>query len=41
MRLKGLMRPLEESSNFSEVIGCLQNGQLPINLSGLSDSGKS
>ena len=41
MRLKGLMRPLEESSNFSEVIGCLQKGQLPINLSGLSDSGKS
>ena len=41
MRLKGLMNPLKESSEFNEIINYLQGNKYPINISGVSKSGKS
>ena len=41
MRLKGLLQPLKESDKFVQVINSIKNNKFPINISGLSDSGKS
>ena len=41
MRLKGLLQPLKENDKFVQVINSIKNNKFPINISGLSDSGKS
>ena len=41
MRLKGLLQPLKESDKFVQVINSIKNNKFPINILGLSDSGKS
>ncbi len=41
MRLKGVLQPLRESSTFNEIISSINNKKYPININGLSDSGKS
>ena len=41
MRLQGLLQPLQENDKFITVINSIKNKKFPINISGLSDSGKS
>ena len=41
MRLKGALQPLIDSSTFNEVIADIKSNKYPININGLSDSGKS
>lgn len=41
MRLKGALQPLIDSSTFNEIIADIKNNKYPININGLSDSGKS
>ncbi|MFU7516678.1 transcription-repair coupling factor [Clostridium sp. HCS.1] len=41
MRLKGVLQPLSENSTFNEIIASIKAGKFPININGLSDSGKS
>ena len=41
MRLKGVLQPLSENSTFNEIITSINENKYPININGLSDSGKS
>lgn len=41
MRLKGVLQPLRENSTFNEIISSIEDKKYPININGLSDSGKS
>ncbi|WP_294363332.1 transcription-repair coupling factor [uncultured Clostridium sp.] len=41
MRLKGVLQPLRENSTFNEIITSIKDNKFPININGLSDSGKS
>ena len=41
MRLQGLLQPLQENDKFITAINSIKNKKFPINISGLSDSGKS
>lgn len=41
MRLKGVLKPLRENSTFNEIISSIKDKKYPININGLSDSGKS
>ena len=41
MRLEGLMMPLKEDSSFSKVIESIRNNKFPLNVNGVSQSGKS
>ena len=41
MRLKGLLKPLESSDNFRKIIKDIKNNTYPININGVSESGKS
>ena len=41
MRLQGLLQPLQENDKFITMISSIRNEKFPINISGLSDSGKS
>lgn len=41
MRLQGLLKPLNENNKFIEIIESLKNKKYPINIFGLSESGKS
>ena len=41
MRLKGLLKPLESSDKFKEIIKDIKSNKYPINIYGLSESGKS
>ncbi len=41
MRLKGVLQPLSENSTFNEIIASIKTDKFPININGLSDSGKS
>lgn len=41
MRLQGLLQPLKENNKFIEIIESLNNKKYPINIFGLSESGKS
>ncbi len=41
MRLKGALQPLIDSSTFNEIIADIKSDKYPININGLSDSGKS
>ena len=41
MRLQGLLQPLQENNKFITAINSIKNKRFPINISGLSDSGKS
>ncbi|AYE34470.1 transcription-repair coupling factor [Clostridium septicum] len=41
MRLKGVMEPLNNNSHFNEILASVEKNRYPINLYGLSDSGKS
>ncbi|MDU3526462.1 transcription-repair coupling factor [Clostridium sp.] len=41
MRLKGVLQPLRDDSTFNEIITSINNKRYPININGLSDSGKS
>lgn len=41
MRLKGVLQPLRDDSTFNEIISSINNKRYPININGLSDSGKS
>ena len=41
MRLQGLLQPLQENDKFITAINSIKNKRFPINISGLSDSGKS
>lgn len=41
MRLKGVLQPLSENSTFKEIIASIEEKKFPININGLSDSGKS
>jgi transcription-repair coupling factor (superfamily II helicase) len=41
MRLQGVMNPLKTDSKFRKVLEFIEKGQFPIDISGLSDSGKS
>ena len=41
MRLQGLLQPLKENNKFIDIIESLNNKKYPINIFGLSDSGKS
>ena len=41
MRLKGVLQPLRENSTFNEIISSIKEKKYPININGLSDSGKS
>lgn len=41
MRLKGVLEPLRDSSTFNEIIADIKDKKYPININGLSDSGKS
>ena len=41
MRLKGVLQPLCDNSTFCEIISSIKNNKYPININGLSDSGKS
>ena len=40
MRLQGLLQPLQENDKFITAINSIKNKRFPINISGLSDSGK-
>jgi transcription-repair coupling factor (superfamily II helicase) len=41
MRLKGLMQPLKESSEFKEIINAIEKHRYPIGVFGLSESARS
>lgn len=41
MRLKGLMCPLIESTNFKNVLSAINKRKFPIEITGLADSGRS
>jgi transcription-repair coupling factor (superfamily II helicase) len=41
MRLKGLMQPLKESSEFKEIINAIEKRRYPIGVFGLSESARS
>ena len=41
MRLQGLLQPLQENDKFITAINSIKDKRFPINISGLSDSGKS
>lgn len=41
MRLKGLIKPLENSDKFKEIIGNINSNKHPVNIYGVSESGKS
>ena len=41
MRLMGLVKPLQESHQFNEVMDSIKKSNYPINVYGLSESGKS
>lgn len=41
MRLQGLLQPLQQNDKFIKAIDSIKNDKFPINISGLSDSGKS
>ncbi|WP_291651457.1 transcription-repair coupling factor [Clostridium sp.] len=41
MRLKGVLQPLRDDSTFNEIIASINNKRYPVNINGLSDSGKS
>ncbi|MEG0132876.1 MAG: transcription-repair coupling factor [Clostridium sp.] len=41
MRLKGIMTPLQLSSEFNDVKRSIEDGKYPIEIQGLSESGKS
>ncbi|MDV4150250.1 transcription-repair coupling factor [Clostridium sp. AL.422] len=41
MRLKGVLQPLNENSIFNEIVSSIKDKKYPININGLSDSGKS
>lgn len=41
MRLKGLIKPLENSDKFKEIINNLNSNRDPVNIYGVSESGKS
>ena len=41
MRLQGVMSPLKTDSKFKEVLESIEKEQFPIDINGLSDSGKS
>lgn len=41
MRLQGLLQPLQKNDKFITIISSIRNEKFPINISGLSDSGKS
>ena len=41
MRLKGVLQPLSENSTFNEIVASIKADKFPININGLSDSGKS
>ena len=41
MRLRGLLQPLQENNKFITVINSIKNRRFPINIAGLSESGKS
>lgn len=41
MRLKGLIKPLENSEKFKEIINDLNSNRDPVNIYGVSESGKS
>ena len=41
MRLQGVMNPLKEDSKFKELLNSIEKGQFPIDINGISDSGKS
>ena len=40
MRLEGLMRPLKDSKEFSDIKRSVEDNQYPVGIYGLSDSGK-
>lgn len=41
MRLRGVMEPLQDSSKFKEILSCMEAKKYPININGLSESGRS
>ncbi|GAB6168589.1 transcription-repair coupling factor [Clostridium carnis] len=41
MRLTGILDPLKKSTQFNDIIENMESGKYPINIYGLSDSGKS
>ena len=41
MRLKGILEPLQNSSEFKEVLSVINKRRFPLNIHGLSESGKS
>ena len=41
MRLQGLLQPLQENDKFITAINSIKNRRFPINIAGLSESGKS
>ena len=41
MRLKGLIKPLENSDKFKEIIKDINSNRHPVNIYGVSESGKS
>ena len=41
MRLKGVLQPLKNNSTFSSILSNIKDKKFPININGLSDSGKS
>ena len=41
MRLRGLLQPFQENNKFITVINSIKNRRFPINIAGLSESGKS
>lgn len=40
MRLEGLLNPLINDKNFEEILSGIKNNKMPLNILGLSDSGK-
>ena len=41
MRLKGVLQPLRDNTTFKKVIASIDNDRYPVNINGVSDSGKS
>ena len=41
MRLKGVLQPLKDNTTFKEIISSFEEKLYPININGVSDSGKS
>lgn len=41
MRLKGLIKPLENSEKFEQIISDINSNRYPVNIYGVSESGKS